>query len=218
MELDPRQPLAGDIWDTSIPATAVHSITDTDLLQRAEVRISRHPDWNGYFVLPLYKMYRIETQEDRETVIRIEGPNYLTEEDTGNIIIDHIGVIGVQSQDMSLIHTKDVLPQRHLYGAHLFDPFKGYAVVTNNPMDAILLMSVGIENVLAAMQKELSPAQILWLSNHARRGIILVNTEAPDEILKTVPLYREPMPLDITKKVRPKPAGLQQRVMEVTNG
>ena len=182
-----RHPQAGDIWHSSEQVTQLGQISKP-VLEQFEVRTTRLPDWNNYYIFPIYKKYFINTQSDADDMARVEGPGSVSDIEIPCIIDLLVDVIGVGKTSRDIVYIPTAQPERHMINMLAFDTTAPMTVITSHPFEALMIVNHGDPamladiNIISTIHGYITPANDLWLTNYIRgdsRNVLLVNIKQP---------------------------------------
>ena len=176
---DNRLLRAGDVWDSTEPLPDKLYQIPIHALESAELRVTRLPFWNDYFIFPLYQTHLIENEKDLREIEDLYGEGFITEEEKDVKLVKVVmGIIGVHRTSYAIIHTRETMIDRYLFNVQCFEfEQPEVAYVTSHPMEALLLMKMGCTNVLSTMHNGITIAQEVWLTRYVSRRVNLINID-----------------------------------------
>jgi len=193
---------SGNLWEASEPAREVLMLAP-QAIEAAEVRKTRLPDWNDYFLLPLYNRYRIDSQSDIDVIVSTEGPAVAEGLEPGASLLLMKGLIGVHITNFAVVYTKEVILERFLFNMQNVGHEGHMYFVVKHPFEAVALMQLGYKNVVATMFETIKPAQEQLLLKWAQTsGVCLVGIDAPEQCLGILPkVIRVEGAIDYSKRI-----------------
>ena len=175
---DNRLLRAGDVWDSTepLPDNKLYQIPKY-VLESTELRVTRLPFWNDYFIFPLYQTHLIENDKDLAELIELYGEGFITEEEQDVKLVKVVmGIIGVHRTSHAIIHTRETMIDRYLFNIQNFEFMQPeVAWVVSHPMEALLLLKMGCTNVVSTMHDGITLAQEVWLTRYVSKRINLIN-------------------------------------------